>query len=367
VRYVDEYRDGRVAARILREIARATTRPWTVMEVCGGQTHSIVRHGLDRLLPREIELVHGPGCPVCVTPLEQIDKAHRIARRPGLVFTSFGDMLRVPGSETDLFRLRSEGADVRIVYAPLDAVHLAQRLPDREVVFFGIGFETTAPANALAVARAAALGLPNFSMLVSQVLVPPVLVSILQSPGSRVRGFLGPGHVCTVMGTREYEPIARHYRVPIVVTGFEPVDLLEGVLRTVRMLEAGDARVDVQYSRVVGRDGNVAAQRLMWSVFEVCDRKWRGVGTIPKSGLRLRAELRAFDAERRYEVDAMETHESAACISGQILRGLKKPPDCPAFGGACTPEHPLGATMVSAEGACAAYWAYGRRRAVEAS
>jgi len=363
VRYLDEYRDGRVASGILREIARVTTRPWTIMEVCGGQTHSIVRHGIDRLLPEGIELVHGPGCPVCVTPLEQIDKAHRIARRPGVIFTSFGDMLRVPGSETDLFRLRSEGADVRIVYAPLDAVRLAQQHPDREVVFFGIGFETTAPANALAVSRAATLGLPNFSLLVSQVLVPPAIAAILQSPGNRVRAFLGPGHVCTIMGTREYEPIARHYRVPIVVTGFEPVDLLDGVLRTVRMLEAGEARGENQYSRVVARDGNRAAQELMWSVFEVCDRKWRGVGTIPKSGLRLRAELRAFDAERRYEVDAVETREPAVCISGQILRGLAKPHDCPAFGGACTPDHPLGATMVSAEGACAAYWHYGRARA----
>jgi hydrogenase expression/formation protein HypD len=360
MRYLDEYRDGRVAAGILREIARIATEPWTIMEVCGGQTHSIVRHGLDRLLPAGIELVHGPGCPVCVTPLEQIDKAHRIARRPEVIFTSFGDMLRVPGSETDLFRLRSEGADVRIVYAPLDAVRLAQQHPDREVVFFGIGFETTAPANALAVSRAKLLGVRNFSMLVSHVLVPPAITSILQSPRNRVRGFLGPGHVCTVMGTREYEPIARHYRVPIVVTGFEPIDLLDGVLRTVRLLAAGEARVENQYSRVVGRDGNLAAQRLMWSVFEVCDRKWRGVGTIPKSGLRLRAEFRDLDAERRFEVDGIETREPAACISGQILRGLRKPHDCPAFGGACTPEHPLGATMVSAEGACAAYFTYRR-------
>ncbi len=328
--------------------------------MCGGQTHSIVRHGLDRLLPAGIGLVHGPGCPVCVTPLEQIDKAHRIARRPGIVFTSFGDMLRVPGSETDLLRLRAEGADVRIVYAPLDAVRLAQRHPDREVVFFGIGFETTAPANALAVSRAKLLGVRNFSMLVSHVLVPPSITSILQSPDNRVQAFLGPGHVCTVMGTREYEPIARHYRVPIVVTGFEPVDLLDGVLRTVRQLEAGEARVENQYSRVVGRDGNTAAQRLMWSVFEVCDRKWRGIGAIPKSGLRLRAEFREHDAERRFEVDAVETREPDVCISGQILRGLRKPDECPAFGGLCTPAHPLGATMVSAEGACAAYFAYGR-------
>ena len=363
MKYLDEYRDGRVATKIVAELRRIVTRPWTLMEVCGGQTHSIVKHGIDRLLPSEIELVHGPGCPVCVTPLEQIDKAHAIAQRPGVIFTSFGDMLRVPGSRTDLLRLKSEGADVRVVYAPLDAVKLAQEHPGREVVFFAIGFETTAPANALAVTQARALGVQNFTMLVSHVLVPPAISAVLQSPGNRVRGFLGPGHVCTVMGYREYEPIARHYRVPIVITGFEPVDLLDGVLRTVRLLEAGEATVENQYSRVVTRDGNRAARQLIWSIFEVCDRKWRGIGAIPKSGLRLRWELRDFDAERRFDVGAMETLEPAACISGQILRGLKKPSDCPAFGGACTPERPLGATMVSAEGACAAYFAYGRHHA----
>jgi hydrogenase expression/formation protein HypD len=363
VKYLDEYRDGRVAARVLAEIRRVTTRPWTVMEVCGGQTHSIVKHGIDRLLPPEIELVHGPGCPVCVTPLEQIDKAHAIARLPGVVFVSFGDMLRVPGSGTDLFRLRAAGADVRVVYAPLDAVSLAAAHPEREVVFFGIGFETTAPANALAILRARALRVPNFSMLVSHVLVPPVITAILQSPANRVQGFLGPGHVCTVMGYRQYEPIAARYRVPVVVTGFEPLDLLDGVLRTVRRLEAGGAGVDNQYARVVAREGNVAAQRLVSSVFEVCDRKWRGVGTIPKSGLRLRHAYHDLDAERRFSVAALETDEPAVCISGQILRGLKKPHDCPAFGTACTPAHPLGATMVSAEGACAAYYQYGRRQA----
>jgi len=362
MKYLDEYRDGRVAAKIVAEVRRVTTRPWTLMEVCGGQTHSIVKHGIDRLLPGELELVHGPGCPVCVTPLEQIDKAHAIARTPGVIFTSFGDMLRVPGSQTDLLRLKSAGADVRIVYAPLDAVRIAQDNPGREVVFFAIGFETTAPANALAVTRARVLGVDNFSMLVSHVLVPPAITAILQTPGNRVQGFLGPGHVCTVMGYREYEAIARHYRVPIVVTGFEPVDLLDGVLRTVRQLEAGEASVDNQYSRVVDRDGNAAAQRLIWSAFEVCDRKWRGVGTIPKSGLRLRYELHGYDAERRFDVGALETHEPAECISGQILRGLKKPHDCPAFGTRCTPASPLGATMVSAEGACAAYYAYGRHR-----
>ena len=363
MKYIDEYRDGPVASKVLAEIRRTVTRPWTLMEVCGGQTHSIVKHGIDRLLPEEIELVHGPGCPVCVTPLEQIDKAHTIAARPGVLFASFGDMLRVPGSRTDLLRLKSEGADVRVVYAPLDAVTLAQAHPDREVVFFAIGFETTAPANALAVTRARALGVKNFSVLVSQVLVPPAITAVLQSPGNRVRGFLGPGHVCTVMGYREYEPIAQRYRVPIVITGFEPVDLLDGVLRTVRRLEAGEGGVENQYSRVVSRDGNPAARRLIWSVFEVCDRQWRGIGSIPKSGLRLRWELREFEAEQRFEVSAVDTREPAACISGQILRGLKKPRDCPAFGAACTPEHPLGATMVSAEGACAAYHAYGRHHA----
>jgi len=362
MKYLDEYRDGRVAAKIVAELQRVTTRPWTLMEVCGGQTHSIVKHGIDRLLPAQIELVHGPGCPVCVTPLEQIDKAQAIARSPGVIFTSFGDMLRVPGSGTDLLRLKSEGADVRIVYAPIDAVRLAQENPDRQVVFFAIGFETTAPANALAVTRARALGVGNFTMLVSHVLVPPAIAAVLQSPGNRVQGFLGPGHVCTVMGYREYEAITRHYRVPVVITGFEPIDLLEGVLKTVAQLERGEARVENQYSRVVGAAGNAAAQQLIWSAFEVCDRKWRGIGTIPKSGLRLRYELHDYDAEKRFDVGALETHEPAECISGQILRGLKKPHDCPAFGNRCTPASPLGATMVSAEGACAAYYAYGRHR-----
>ena len=362
MKYLEEYRDGRVAAKIVAELRRVTTQPWTLMEVCGGQTHSIVKHGIDRLLPDALELVHGPGCPVCVTPLEQIDKAHAIARTPGVIFTSFGDMLRVPGSHTDLLRLKSTGADVRIVYAPLDAVRIAQDNPGREVVFFAIGFETTAPANALAVTRARQLGVDNFSMLVSHVLVPPAISAILQTPGNRVQGFLGPVHVCTVMGLREYEAVARHYRVPVVVTGFEPLDLLDGVLRAVRQLEAAEARLDNQYSRVVGRDGNVTAQRLIWSAFEVCDRQWRGVGTIPKSGLRLRGELHRHDAERRFDVGALETREPAECISGQILRGLKKPHDCPAFATRCTPSSPLGATMVSAEGACAAYYAYGRHR-----
>ena len=360
MKYVDEYRDGKVAERILDEIRRTVTRPWVVMEVCGGQTHSIMRYGIDRLLPPEIELVHGPGCPVCVTSLEMIDKAHAIAARPEVIFCSFGDMLRVPGSHGDLLSLKARGADVRVVYAPLDCLRIARDNPDRQVVFFGIGFETTAPANALAVSRARAEGVANFSMLVSHVLVPPAITAILQSAGNRVQAFLGPGHVCAVMGFSEYEPIAAAYGVPVVVTGFEPVDLLQGVLLAVRQLEAGQAHVENQYSRILGRDGNPGARQLIHEVFEVADRNWRGVGRIPKSGYRLRWEYRDHDAERRFEVESIHTEEPGACISGQILKGIRKPVDCPAFGEACTPQSPLGATMVSAEGACAAYYAYGR-------
>jgi hydrogenase expression/formation protein HypD len=330
------------------------------MEVCGGQTHTIVRYGIDRLVPEGVELVHGPGCPVCVTSLEMIDRAHAIASRPGVTFCSFGDMLRVPGSRGDLLQVKAEGGDVRVVYSPLDAVNLAAAHPDRQVVFFAIGFETTAPPNAMAVWLARKRGLTNFSVLVSHVLVPPMITAILQAPGNRVQAFLGPGHVCTVMGTTEYEPIARRYRVPIVVTGFEPLDLLEGILRTVQQLEGGRAEVENQYGRAVRRAGNPQSIRLIEDVFEVCDRKWRGVGLIPKSGFKLRYEYRAFDAERLFEVDAIETQESPLCISGQILKGLKKPHDCPAFGKQCTPQTPLGATMVSSEGACAAYYTYGR-------
>jgi hydrogenase expression/formation protein HypD len=367
MRYVDEYRDGPAARSLAEAIARTVTRPWVIMEVCGGQTHSIVKYGLDRLLPAEVELVHGPGCPVCVTSLEMIDRAQAIASRPGVAFCSFGDMLRVPGSRGDLLELKSRGADIRVVYSPLDAVNLAAANPDRRVVFFAIGFETTAPPNAMAVWLARTRNLTNFSVLVSHVLVPPMITAILQAPGNRVRGFLGPGHVCTVMGLAEYEPIARRYGVPIVVTGFEPLDLLEGVLRTVQQLEAGHATVDNQYARAVRSDGNPASRRLIEDVFEVCDRKWRGVGSIPKSGFKLRYEYRAHDAERLFEVDDIETHESPLCISGQVLKGLKKPHDCPAFGKECTPQTPLGATMVSAEGACAAYFAYGRHLELDVS
>ncbi|HKA52944.1 MAG TPA: hydrogenase formation protein HypD [Candidatus Binatia bacterium] len=339
---------------------KVQTRPWVIMEVCGGQTHSIVKHGIDELLPAGIELVHGPGCPVCVTALEVIDRAHAIARRREVIFTSFGDMLRVPGSEVDLFTLKSQGADVRIVYAPLDALKIARANPERRVVFFAIGFETTAPANAMAVWQAKREGVKNFSLLVAHVLVPPAITAILQSPHNRVQGFLGPGHVCAVRGFGEYEAISSRFRVPIAVTGFEPLDILEGTLMVVRQLESGRAQVENQYARAVRREGNRTAQGLVSQVFEVCDRKWRGVGAIPGSGYRLREEFREYDAERLFAVEGIDTKEPEVCISGEILRGVKKPHDCAAFGTACTPQHPLGATMVSAEGACAAYYLYGR-------
>ncbi|HVA65031.1 MAG TPA: hydrogenase formation protein HypD [Terriglobales bacterium] len=367
MKYLDEYRDGRLAGALLEAIRRAQTRPWVIMEVCGGQTHSIVKHGLDQLLPAAIELVHGPGCPVCVTSLEMIDKAHAVARRPEVIFCSFGDMLRVPGSGGDLFALRAQGADVRIVYSPLDCLELARQHPEREVVFFAIGFETTAPANAMLVERAHQEQRSNLSVLVSHVLVPPAMANILQSPANRVQAFLGPGHVCAVMGYEEYEPLAARFRVPIVIAGFEPLDLLEATLRAVRQLEAGQAQVDNAYARILGREGNPAARALVYRVFETCDRKWRGVGAIPKSGYRLRWEYRAHDAERKFQVAEIDTREPEACISGQILKGIKKPRDCPAFGEMCTPLHPLGATMVSAEGACAAYFAYGRHLQTQAA
>lgn len=360
MKYVDEFRDKHVADKILREIARLATKDWTIMEVCGGQTHSIVKHGLDYLLPKSIELVHGPGCPVCVTSLEMIDKAHAIATRPEVIFCTFGDMLRVPGSHSDLFRIKSRGADVRTVYSPLDCLSIAQKHPDRQVVFFAIGFETTAPANAMAVWHASRLGLTNFSVLVSHVLVPPAMSVILESPENRVQAFLGPGHVCTVMGYHEYEAISRRYKVPIVVAGFEPIDILESVLMAVRQLEAGRAAVENQYARVVSQRGNTFMQELVEMVFKVCDQKWRGVGAIPDSGYRLKKGFASFDATQRFQVEEIDTQEPSVCISGEILKGWKKPGDCPAFGKACTPQSPLGATMVSAEGACAAYYNYGR-------
>lgn len=362
MKYLDEYRDAAVATSLVRTIEQTVTRPWVMMEVCGGQTHSIVRYGIDQMLPAQIELVHGPGCPVCVTSLEMIDRAHAIAGKPDVIFTSFGDMLRVPGSHGDLLALKGRGADIRVVYSPLDAVKIAQDNPAKRVVFFGIGFETTAPANAMAVHFAKKHAVGNFSMLVSHVLVPPAMAAILQSPGNRVQGFLGPGHVCSIMGISEYEALVARYRVPIVITGFEPIDLLEGILMTVRQLEEGRAEVENQYVRAVPREGNRAAREVVFEVFEVSDRKWRGVGSIPKSGYRLRHEYRQHDASRIFDVEDIETAEPAICISGPILRGLKKPGDCPAFGRECTPEHPVGATMVSAEGACAAYYQYGRAR-----
>lgn len=360
MKYLDEYRDGKIASKIVDEIRRIQTKPWVIMEVCGGQTHSIVKNGVDYLLPKGIELVHGPGCPVCVTPLEMIDKAHAIARRSDVIFCSFGDMLRVPGSEGDLFTIKSEGYDIRIVYSPLECLKIARANPDKKVVFFAVGFETTAPANAMLVSRAKQDGVNNVSILVSHVMVPPSIAAILQSPQNRVQGFLGPGHVCAIMGYREYEPMSARFKVPIVVTGFEPLDILQGTLMVVRQLEEGRAEVENEYSRILDRDGNRPAQKLVASVFEIADRKWRGVGSIPKSGYKLRWEYRDYDAEKIFSVKEIDTHEPEICISGRILRGIKKPHDCPAFGTICTPQHPLGATMVSAEGACAAYYAYGR-------
>jgi hydrogenase expression/formation protein HypD len=360
MKYLDEYRDGDIAAKLVERIRRVQTRPWVIMEVCGGQTHSIVKNGIDHLLPKGIELVHGPGCPVCVTPLEMIDKAHAIARCPDVIFGSFGDMLRVPGSDGDLFSIKSQGGDVRVVYSPLDCLKIAKANPDKQVVFFAIGFETTAPANAMLAWQARQMGLKNVSLLVSHVLVPPAIEAVLSSPQNRVQGFLGPGHVCAVVGYTEYEPLAARFHVPIVVTGFEPLDILEGVLMLVEQLEQGRAEVENQYSRVLDRAGNRPAQELIAKVFEVSDRKWRGVGMIPQSGFRLREEFRELDAEARFSVEAIDTMEPEVCIAGEILQGIKKPHDCPAFGTECTPQRPLGATMVSAEGACAAYYAYGR-------
>ena len=360
MKYLDEYRDGEIAAKIVAEMRRVQTRPWILMEVCGGQTHSIVKNGIDHLLPSGVELVHGPGCPVCVTPLEMIDKAHAIARSPGVIFCSFGDMLRVPGSDGDLFAIKSLGGDVRIVYSPLDCLKIARSNPGKQVVFFAIGFETTAPANAMLAWRAREERVNNLSLLVSHVLVPPALEAILNSPGNCVQGFLGPGHVCAVMGYSEYDPISARHRVPIVITGFEPLDILEGTLMTIKQLEEGRATVENQYSRILDRSGNQAAQQLIHKVFEVGDRKWRGIGTIPMSGYHLRDEFSQHDAEKLFDVAEIATLEPEICISGEILRGIKKPHDCPAFGTLCTPQHPLGATMVSAEGACAAYYAYGR-------
>jgi hydrogenase expression/formation protein HypD len=360
MRYLTEFRDGPTAQRIAAEIHLITKSNWALMEVCGGQTHSIIRNGIDQMLPPKIELIHGPGCPVCVTPLEVIDRALAIAALPNVIFCSFGDMLRVPGSREDLFQVKSRGGDVRIVYSPLDAIKIAQKHPDRKVVFFAIGFETTAPANAMAILQAQRLGLTNFSVLVSHVLVPPAIEAILQSPNTRVQAFLAAGHVCSVMGFREYFPIAERYRVPIVVTGFEPLDILEGIRRTVLQLEHGESKVDNAYERIVSEEGNSIARGILNQVFSICDRTWRGIGTIPRSGWKLAPDFKAFDAEEIFDVSGINAVESSLCKSGLVLQGKLKPHECPAFGKECTPRKPLGATMVSTEGACAAYYNNGR-------
>jgi hydrogenase expression/formation protein HypD len=365
MRFIDEYRDARIAHRLAKEIAERTTRPWVLMEICGGQTHTIMRYGLDELLPRQIELVHGPGCPVCVTPLETIDRAIALALRPDVILVSYGDMLRVPGSNSDLFRAKAQGADVRIAYSSTEAVKIARANPDRKVVFLAIGFETTAPPNAMAAWQAKREGLTNFSMLVSHVLVPPAIRALMVSPQNRVQGFIAPGHVCTVMGYQEYESLVHDFNIPIVVGGFEPVDILQAVLMLVQQLESGQVKVENQYVRSVSYAGNLPAQRVMEEVFEISDQKWRGIGSIPRSGLRLRQEYAGFDASKIFDLELITADEPAECISAQVLQGLKKPTDCPAFGMRCTPENPLGAPMVSSEGACAAYYHYRRHAAAD--
>ncbi|PIE82378.1 MAG: hydrogenase formation protein HypD [Chloroflexi bacterium] len=360
MKYLNEFRNPELAQKLLDDIHRITTQNWAIMEVCGGQTHSIIRNGIDQLLPDKIELIHGPGCPVCVTPLEVIDKALAIAAQPGVIFCSFGDMLRVPGSSKDLFRVKSEGGDVRIVYSPLDAVKIAQDNPDKEVVFFAIGFETTAPANAMSVFQAERLGLTNFSVLASHVLVPPAIEAIMNSPTNRVQAFLAAGHVCSVMGTWQYGPLAEQYHVPIVVTGFEPLDILAGIRQAADQLENGRFTVENAYSRAVVSQGNKPAQKMLDDIFQVTDRTWRGIGEIPQSGWELNEKYSAFNAETKFDVSNIHTEESPLCRSGEVLQGLIKPNQCPAFGKECTPRSPLGATMVSSEGACAAYFQYGR-------
>jgi hydrogenase expression/formation protein HypD len=360
MKYLDEYRDGRIARALASEVQQRCTRPWVLMEICGGQTHTIMRYGIDELLPPGLELVHGPGCPVCVTPLETIDKAIALASRPDVTLVSYGDMLRVPGSNSDLFQAKAKGADVRVAYSPTAAVELASRFPERQVVFLAIGFETTAPPNAMAAWMAKQQGLRNFSLLVSHVLVPPAIRALLTSPENRVQGFIAPGHVCTIMGCDEYEALVRDFQVPIVVGGFEPVDILQAVLMLVKQLEAGETRLENQYVRSVSYQGNRLAQKVVGEVFEVADQKWRGIGMIPHSGLRLREEYAAYDANRVFDLHLITAEEPAECISAQVLRGLRKPTDCPAFGFRCTPENPLGAPMVSSEGACAAYYRYRR-------
>lgn len=360
MKYITEYRDVKLVREVLDEIQRITTRPWRIMEVCGGQTHSIIRHGIDQLLPPQVTMIHGPGCPVCVTPQELIDQAIAITSLPDTIMVSFGDMLRVPGSKKDLFQVKAEGGDVRIVYSPLECLKIAQDNPGKEVVFFGVGFETTAPANAMAIHQAKQLGIPNFSVLVSHVRVPPALEALLSAPDVEVQGFLLAGHVCAVMGYWEYHPLAERYRVPMVVTGFEPLDIVQGILMAIRQLEAGRATVENAYSRVVIEGGNKPAQAIISTVFEECDRNWRGIGLIPRSGWALRPGYAAYDAARRFAVGHIQTQESPLCHAGEVLKGVIRPNQCPAFGKECTPRKPLGAPMVSSEGACAAYHNFGR-------
>jgi len=358
VKFIDEYRDAQSAKRYSDLIHDITTSPWAIMEVCGGQTHAIVKYGIDELLPDSVTLLHGPGCPVCVTPIELIDKALTIASRTDVIFCSFGDMLRVPGTRGDLFSVKAKGGDIRIVYSPLDTLKIARENPSKEVVFFAVGFETTAPATAMTVHQASNMGIANFSLLVSHVLVPPALEAILSSHNNKVQGFLAAGHVCTIMGYTEYEPIVKKYHVPIVVTGFEPLDILQGVYMCIRQLEEGRAEAENQYTRSVKRAGNQEAQNIIREVFEIVPRKWRGIGDIPASGLGLKEKYAVFDAEKRFGIAEYTCEESSECISGLVLKGVKKPQECGEFGRRCTPEHPLGAPMVSSEGACAAYYRY---------
>ncbi len=360
MKYLNEYRDPVAAKNLSGKIKSITTKEWKIMEICGGQTHSILKYNVEDLLPEEITLIHGPGCPVCVTPLEIIDKAINIASRDDVIFTSFGDMLRVPGSEHDLLSVKARGGNVKMVYSPLDAVKIAEQNPDKKVVFFGVGFETTAPANAMSVVEAHRKGLKNYSLLCSHVLVPPAIDALLSSPLNKIEGFLAAGHVCTVMGYEDYFPLAEKYKTPIVVTGFEPVDILQGIYMTVKQLEEGRYEVENQYSRVVNKEGNIVAKKLINEVFETTDRKWRGIGTIPQSGWKIKDKYADYDAEKIFDVESIEVNESPLCIAGEVLQGLKKPVECSAFGNECTPEHPLGAPMVSTEGACAAYFHYGK-------
>ena len=363
MKYLDEYRNGKLARSLVARLERLATRDWVLMEVCGGQTHTLVRYGIDELLPHGMRMVHGPGCPVCVTPLETIDKAVRLAQRPDVILVSYGDMLRVPGSETDLLHVKARGGDVRMAYSPLEALKVARENPAKQVVFFGIGFETTAPPNAAAVWQAKRQGIDNFSLLASHVLVPPAVSLLLSSPANRVQGLIAPGHVCTIVGASQYDALARQFHIPIVIGGFEPVDLLEAIVMLTAQLEEGRAEMENQYTRVVSTGGNALAQQLVNEIFEVCDRKWRGLGPVPRSGLRMRPAYRDFDAEARFDLADVAVEEPAECISSEILRGLKRPMDCPAFASRCTPESPLGAPMVSAEGACAAYYHYRRHDA----